>query len=238
MTCATPSVPAPSLATVLAIAGRRSPRAEVRTAVRALRPRRPRRAAASTAAAHARPHGQARPHRGPGAQLRPATDPPEPTRHPVGGTTDTDWGAILDVVPDGFPVYPRRGPPRASTSRRAAGGWPTAGVDEVATWYRDALEELGFTVGISPSPLEDGSRVLDMQSDLPGVPPPADLPSGGRIDDDHGARTAPAVPAVRADQQQGDRSGWSPRRATSSGRGLLVLTCWFVVLHRGARLPA
>ena len=43
----------------------------------------------------------------------------------------------------------------------------SASVDDVATWYRDALEGLGYsTMGLS-GPLEDGSRVLDSQGDLP-----------------------------------------------------------------------
>ena len=43
----------------------------------------------------------------------------------------------------------------------------SAGVDEVATWYRDALEATGKSTLDLSSPLEDGSRVLDMQGDLP-----------------------------------------------------------------------
>ena len=97
----------------------------------------------------------------------PATDPPEPTQPPGGGTTDTEWGAILDVVPDGFPVIPGARP--AEGLDEPASGWwlAEAGVDEVASWYQGALAELGFTVGDLSSPLEDGSRVLDVSSDLP-----------------------------------------------------------------------
>ena len=97
----------------------------------------------------------------------PATDPPEPTQPPGGGTTDTEWGAILDVVPDGFPVIPGAKP--AEGLDEPASGWWLAGadVDEVASWYQEALAELGFAVGDLSSPLEDGSRVLDVSSDLP-----------------------------------------------------------------------
>ncbi len=50
----------------------------------------------------------------------------------------------------------------------ASGWWlAEAGGDEVASWYQGALAELGFTVGDLSSPLEDGSRVLDVSSDLP-----------------------------------------------------------------------
>ena len=96
-----------------------------------------------------------------------ATDPPDPTQPPGGSTTDTEWGAILDVVPDGFPVIAGAKP--AEGLDEPASGWWLAGasVDEVATWYRGALADLGFTVGDLSSPLEDGSRVLDVSSDLP-----------------------------------------------------------------------
>jgi hypothetical protein len=97
----------------------------------------------------------------------PATEPREPTQPPGGGTTDTEWGAILDVVPDGFPVIPGAKP--AEGLDEPASGWWLAGasVDEVANWYQEALAELGFAVGDLSSALEDGSRVLDVSSDLP-----------------------------------------------------------------------
>jgi hypothetical protein len=82
-------------------------------------------------------------------------------------TTGTPRDAILDAVPAGFPVYPGARP-ADGVDTRVSGAWVTgAAVDVVATWYRDALEGLGFgTAGLS-SPLEDGSRVLDTVSDLP-----------------------------------------------------------------------
>ncbi len=97
----------------------------------------------------------------------PATGLPEPTQPPGRGTTDTEWGAILDVVPDGFPVIPGARP--AEGLAEPASGWwlAGAGVDEVASWYQGALAEQGFTVGDLSSPLEDGGRVLDVSSDLP-----------------------------------------------------------------------
>jgi hypothetical protein len=41
------------------------------------------------------------------------------------------------------------------------------GVDAVAPWYRKALEDTGFSTLDLSDPLEDGSRVLDSQGDLP-----------------------------------------------------------------------
>jgi hypothetical protein len=97
----------------------------------------------------------------------PATEPPEPTQAPGGGSTDTEWGTILDVVPDGFPLIP--GAQSAEGQSEPASGWwlAAAGVDEVASWYQGALAELGFSVGDLSSALEDGSRVLDVSGDLP-----------------------------------------------------------------------
>jgi hypothetical protein len=97
----------------------------------------------------------------------PTTEPPEPTQPPGGGSTETAWGAILDVVPDGFPVIPGAKPDEGQ-NEPASGWWMAeAGVDDVASWYQGALAELGFTVGDLSSPLEDGSRVLDVSGDLP-----------------------------------------------------------------------
>ncbi len=90
-----------------------------------------------------------------------------PSEPSATSTTTTDWGTILDAVPEGFPVYPGANPVEASGGP-ASGAWLSAAVvDDVATWYRDALEELGFTTDDLSSMLEDGSRVLDTVSDLP-----------------------------------------------------------------------
>lgn len=99
----------------------------------------------------------------PGGTVEPSGEPPA-----GGATTVIDWGTILDRVPEGFPVFPG-----ASVSEPidgpSSGTWfaDGAGVDDVATWYRGQLEELGFTTKDLSSPLEDGSRVLDTVSDLP-----------------------------------------------------------------------
>ena len=116
---------------------------------------------------HVRSHGRAdagpRAHRGP---WRADPGEPEPDATPA-ATTQTDWGAITDALPEGFPVFP--GATVAEPPAEPASGAfiATAGVDEVATWYRDALEATGQSTLDLSTPLEDGSRVLDMQGDLP-----------------------------------------------------------------------
>ena len=90
--------------------------------------------------------------------------PPAPT--PV-STTQTAWGAIVDAVPDSFPVYPGAqiaDPPAEPVS---AAYLSSDGVDAIAAWYRTTLESLGFSTMSLSSVLEDGSRVLDIQGDLP-----------------------------------------------------------------------
>ncbi len=49
-----------------------------------------------------------------------------------------------------------------------SGAWITdAGVDSVAPWYVSAFIDLGWSQVDLGSPLEDGTRVLDLASDLP-----------------------------------------------------------------------
>lgn len=113
----------------------------------------------------------------PAATSRPSA--PEPTAVPGGETlppapsptavttTKTPWGEILDAVPDTFPVFPDAAiaqPPAEPVS----GAWiAKATVAEVATWYRDAMTAAGYASVTLSDPLEDGSRVLDVQGDLP-----------------------------------------------------------------------
>jgi hypothetical protein len=82
-------------------------------------------------------------------------------------TTETDWGTILDSVPGSFPVFP--GADAADVIEGpASGAWTTpAAVDDVAAWYRSALEALGLRTVALSDPLENGSRVLDSRGDLP-----------------------------------------------------------------------
>jgi hypothetical protein len=89
---------------------------------------------------------------------------PPGTRIP---STQTEWGAILDALPDGFPVYPGAtvGEPPAEPVSAAFDTSDPA--DGVASWYRQALTDAGFSQVDLSDPLEDGSRVLDVQSDIP-----------------------------------------------------------------------
>jgi hypothetical protein len=96
-----------------------------------------------------------------------ATDEPIPPPG-GGGTTVIGWGTILDQVPEDFPVFPGASPTSIDDGPASGAWWAEgAAVDEVATWYRDRLEALGFETRDLSSPLEDGSRVLDTVSDLP-----------------------------------------------------------------------
>ncbi len=102
----------------------------------------------------------------PPASTAPGTRPPGPPATPV-GTTKTAWGVILDTVPDTFPVFPDASP-ADSLPEAVSGVWITrATVDEVATWYHDAVLTAAFASADLGSALEDGSRVLDVQGDLP-----------------------------------------------------------------------
>jgi hypothetical protein len=102
----------------------------------------------------------------PGGETPGASEPvePPPVTNP---TTQTDWGMITDVLPEGFPVFPDATVADQPAEPVSGAFITTAGVDEVATWYRDALEATGKSTLNLSSPLEDGSRVLDMQGDLP-----------------------------------------------------------------------
>ncbi len=92
----------------------------------------------------------------------------EPVPPPVNpGTTVTDWGTILDAVPKDLPVYPGAEPAELPDGPNS-GAWSVgADVEAVSTWYRQRLKEAGFTNLDLSSPLEDGSRVLDITTDLP-----------------------------------------------------------------------
>jgi len=106
-------------------------------------------------------------------------EPPAPTIVPGGQTvepgpaktrvptTQTDWGEILDAVPDDFPRYPGSKAAEPPPEPVSAAFTAAAGVDAVARWYREALAAAGYATLDLSDPLEDGSRVLDSQGDLP-----------------------------------------------------------------------
>jgi len=95
-----------------------------------------------------------------------ATIPPAPSPTAV-GRTKTPWGVILDAVPDTFPLFPDA-TPADPLPQAVSGTWITkATVDEVATWYHDAVLAAAFASADLGLALEDGSRVLDVQGDLP-----------------------------------------------------------------------
>jgi hypothetical protein len=94
------------------------------------------------------------------------TIPPAPSPTAV-GKTKTPWGVILDAVPDTFPLFPDA-TLADPLPEAVSGAWITkASVDEVATWYHDAVLGAAFASADLGTALEDGSRVLDVQGDLP-----------------------------------------------------------------------
>ena len=102
----------------------------------------------------------------------PAPDTPAPTEEPEPvptqvGVTDTPWGAIVDQVPSDWPVFPGAEPVEPDEGP-ASGAWLAPDeVDRVAGWHRDTLSGMGFTIDDLSSPLEDGTRILDIVTDLP-----------------------------------------------------------------------
>lgn len=115
-------------------------------------------AVASTAARTAQPSASA------AAAARTAA----PSRPAPVASTPTAWGTILDAVPSAFPVFPDATVADPPADGPVSGAWVTkAPVAEVATWYRDALLGANYAKVDLGSALEDGSRVLDVQGDLP-----------------------------------------------------------------------
>jgi hypothetical protein len=94
------------------------------------------------------------------------TGEPEPVPTQA-GTTDTAWGTILDAVPAEWPVYPGARPVE-SDAGPASGAWLAPDdATAVASWYRDTLADQAYTIENLSSPLEDGTRILDIVTDLP-----------------------------------------------------------------------
>jgi hypothetical protein len=122
--------------------------------------------AASTAVRTPRPSAPS-PTQAESAAASGSAAPSEPDATPV-GITQTPWGRILDAVPAEFPVFPAATVADAPPDGAVSGAWvSTAPATEVANWYRDALRAANFAKVDLGSALEDGSRVLDVQGDLP-----------------------------------------------------------------------
>lgn len=96
-----------------------------------------------------------------------ASNSPVAAASPV-STTRTSWGEILDAVPPEFPVYPKATIADTPPGGPVSGAWVSkAAASEVATWYRNALRAAHYAKVDVGSALEDGSRVIDVQGDLP-----------------------------------------------------------------------
>ena len=89
---------------------------------------------------------------------------PTATRIPV---TQTDWGPILDRLPEGFPVHPDAEP--IEPGEPASGAFLAAtDPSTAARWYERALGRDGaFAVVDVGSALEDGTVVLNASTDIP-----------------------------------------------------------------------
>ena len=61
------------------------------------------------------------------------------------GVTETDWGAIWDALPPGFPRYPGSNPTETGGGAASATLDAPADVATVTNWYQAALELVGFS---------------------------------------------------------------------------------------------
>ena len=106
----------------------------------------------------------------PSAELTPvpggATATPDDS-YGGGPTVETEWGTILVNLPDGFPVYPGAAAIDPMDGPATHAWEAVAQPDEVAEWYAATFEELGWSHIDLGSPLEDGTQVLDLGTDLP-----------------------------------------------------------------------
>lgn len=82
--------------------------------------------------------------------------------------TDTAWGRIWDALPAAFP-RPSGANPTDTGEGAASGQFEVPGtVDQVATFYRGALEVAGYATLSLSGPMEDGSRQLESQGSPAG----------------------------------------------------------------------
>lgn len=86
---------------------------------------------------------------------------PSASTPPAPGVTETDWGAIWDALPPGFPNYPGSTPTETGAGAASAILDAPADVPTVATWYQAALERVGFSTLSMSGPSEDGSMEIE-----------------------------------------------------------------------------
>ena len=99
----------------------------------------------------------------------------------------------------------------------------------VARWYRDALEAAAYATLDLSDPLEDGSRVLDSQGDLPECQVQTTFRPEGGFDDDHRAVRR----RLRGDRRlRAQESGTDEAEAARPDRGgvLVVVLVGMVAL--------
>lgn len=86
----------------------------------------------------------------------------------VPSQTDTAWGRIWDALPPSFPRYAGANP--TDTGEGAASGQleVPGTVDQVAAFYKGALEAAGYATLSLSGPMEDGSRQLESQGSAAG----------------------------------------------------------------------
>jgi hypothetical protein len=84
-----------------------------------------------------------------------------------GPSVETEWGTILVNLPEGFPVFPGAAAVDPMDGPATHAWEAVATADEVAAWYAATFEELGWSHIDLSSPLEDGTQVLDLGTDLP-----------------------------------------------------------------------
>jgi hypothetical protein len=87
---------------------------------------------------------------------------PLPTRT---GTVQTEWGEILVALPASFPIHPQAGSVDLPGTATASLSVPVD-LEAATDWYVEALGGKGYQLDLS-DPLESGTRVLDVASDVP-----------------------------------------------------------------------
>jgi hypothetical protein len=84
-----------------------------------------------------------------------------------GPTMETEWGTILINLPEGFPVYPGAAGVEPMDGPATHAWEAVAPARDVAAWYAEGFEAIGWSRIDLGSPLEDGTQVLDLGTDLP-----------------------------------------------------------------------